>query len=59
MANTKNIAALLALCILTACGGGGDDGSGNAEPKEVSCATPNDDPFCRYDNPPPVIKPGG
>lgn len=59
MDNTKNFAALLALCILAACGGGGDDGSGNAEPQAVSCATPNTDPLCTYDNPKPVVKPGG
>jgi hypothetical protein len=55
----RTIITLALLCTLAACGGGGDDGSGNAEPAAVSCATPNTDPYCTFDNPKPVVKPGG
>lgn len=56
----KKIAAIAALCALAACGGGGDDGSEHeAQPAAVDCSTNKTDPFCVYDNPKPVIKPGG
>jgi hypothetical protein len=60
MTTIKNIASALALAALVACGGGGDDGSGNSkEPAAVTCTAGSTDPFCQFDNPKPVVKPGG